>query len=204
MDKLSKLTRKPDRWADRALLDEVFDTALVGTLSTVLDGEPWAIPTLVARDGDRLLLHGSTGAGALRHVASGAEVAVSAYRVDGLVIAETQFDHSVNYRSAVVRGVCEVVTGDQRAPALDRFTDMLIPGRPAECPPHTAKELAQTLVLALPITADNWIAKVRSGPADPSDTAWTGVVPVATTFGEPTSTSEREVPASIRGLVNHN
>jgi nitroimidazol reductase NimA-like FMN-containing flavoprotein (pyridoxamine 5'-phosphate oxidase superfamily) len=201
MDALRELTRKTDRGGDRALLDEVFDRCLVGTLSTVLDDEPWAIPILVVRDGDRLLLHGTTGAGALRHAAAGAKVAVSAYLLDALVIAEAQIDHSANYRSAVVCGICEVIDGDERATVLDLFTGTLIPGRDLECPPHTARDIAQTLVLALPITVGRWISKARRGPAAPSETAWTGTIPVRRNYGAPQSDSSYPVPLSVERLV---
>ncbi|BBY18792.1 flavin-nucleotide-binding protein [Mycolicibacterium litorale] len=198
---MSRLTRKPDRGQDLALVHEVFDTAMVATVSTVLDDEPWAVPMLVAREGDRLLLHGSTGAGALRHVAAGAKVCVSAFVFDALVIAERQFDHSANYRSAVVRGVCRVVDGDEAPGLLDRFTEALIPGRAAECPPHSAKELASTLLLEVPIVDGQWVAKARSGPAS-EGAAWTGVVPVSTRYGAPVSDSPLPVPPSVQRLID--
>ena len=200
-DRLASLTRKKDRRGDRALLDEVFDRCLVATVSTVIGDEPWAVPTLVVRDNDRLLLHGSTGAGALGHLAAGAKVSVSAYILDGLVVAERQFEHSANYRSAIVRGTCRVVHGDGLAAALDCFTDAILTGRPAECPPHTRKELAQTVLLELPITDDNWLAKQRSGPPSSPSAQWTGVVPVAQAFLAPVSTSTAPVPASVTRFV---
>ncbi|WP_193045676.1 pyridoxamine 5'-phosphate oxidase family protein [Mycolicibacterium baixiangningiae] len=198
---LSQLTRKPGRAADLALLREVFDTAAVATVSTVLGDEPWAVPMLVARDGERLLLHGSTGAGALRHIAGGAKVCVSAFVLDGLVIAERQFDHSANYRSAVVRGVCRVVDRDEAPGLLDRFTETLIPGRAAECPPHTDKELASTLLLEVPIVDGSWVAKARTGPAA-DGAAWTGVVPVDTRYRAPVSDSPLPVPPSVQRLID--
>lgn len=199
---LSDLTRKPDRGGDRHLVDAVFDECVVATVSTVIDGQPWVIPTLVVRDGDRLLIHGSTGAGALRHAAAGAPVAVSAFLLDGIVVAERQFDHSANYRSAVVRGTCRVVDKTERSAALDVFTDALLPGRPTECPPHSASEVAATLVLELPIAEDNWVAKQRSGPAaEPEGDAWTGVIPVSQTYATPVSNSHRDIPASVSAVV---
>lgn len=200
-DVLATLTRKPDRGGDRALLDDVFDHCLVATVSTVIDDEPWSVPSLVVRDGDRLLLHGSTGAGAFRQLAAGAKVAVCGFLIDGLVIAQRQFDHSANYRSAVVRGICRAIDGDEKAGALDLFTDTMLPGRAAECPPHSPKELAQTLLLALPIAADNWVAKRRVGPAAASESTWTGVVPVTPSYGEPVSDSTFPVPPSVARLV---
>ncbi|NED62385.1 pyridoxamine 5'-phosphate oxidase family protein, partial [Streptomyces sp. SID10244] len=149
---LASLTRKPDRAGDRALLDEVLHEAHVGVLSTVSDdGFPWSVPMLVARDGDRLLIHGSSGAGALRQVAAGAAATFTAFVVDGLVVAGTLFDHSMNYRSVVVRGTLERVDPADAARALDVFSDTVLPGRSAEVRDHTRKELSATVILALPI-----------------------------------------------------
>ncbi|AQA06378.1 pyridoxamine 5'-phosphate oxidase [Mycobacterium sp. MS1601] len=201
-DRLAGLTRKPDRAGTRALVDEVFDTCTVATVATVLDDEPWSVPMLVVRDGDRLLLHGSTGAGALRHLAAGAKVAVSAFLLDGLVIAERQFEHSANYRSVVVRGVCSAISGDEIAAALDLFTERLIPGRVGECPPHSAKEIAQSLVLQLAITEDNWIAKQRCGPPSSPSDQWTGVIPAIHGYGPPVSESPQPVPRSVSDFVS--
>lgn len=201
VDVLRGLTRKPDRAGDRSLVDEVFDNCLVATVSTVIEDEPWSVPVLVVRDGDRLLLHGSTGAGAFRQIAAGAKSAVSAYILDGLVIAERQFDHSANYRSAVVRGTCRQVGRDDLAGILDRFTNAMLPGRPQECPPHTAKELAQTMVLELPITEHNWVAKRRSAPPAVSAGCWTGVIPAVQAYGRPISESDKPVPSSVERFI---
>jgi uncharacterized protein len=202
---LSTLTRKPDRGGDRHLVDAVFDECVVATVSTVLDGQPWVVPVLVVRDGDRLLIHGSTGAGALRQAAAGAPVVISAFLLDGVVVAERQFDHSANYRSAVVRGTCRPVAKDDRPAALDAFTDALLPGRPGECPPHTASEVAATAVLELAITDDNWLAKQRSGPPGAAEgDVWTGVIPARQSYGAPQSDSTAPVPPSVtRFLARH-
>lgn len=204
------LTRKKDRRLDeRAELDRLLDEVLVCTLSTVDEvGRPWAVPLLVARDGDRILLHGSTGAGALRHVAAGAPAVVSVFAVDGLVLATTMFDHSVNYRSAMVRGPLVALSGEAAWAALDRLSDSLIPGRRDEVLPMTSKHVAATMALALDITDDNWILKVRSGDTgdDPDEVPadlWTGVVPMRTTYDEPQRSPwlpDLPMPASVEAL----
>lgn len=199
---LAGLTRKRDRGGDRELVDEVFDHALVATVSTVIDDEPWAVPMLVVRHDARLLLHGSTGAGALRRVADGAKVAISAFVLDGVVVAERQFEHSANYRSAVVRGRCRVIVGTEIATALDRFTDAVLAGRSQECPPHTRAELAQSLVLELAITDDNWVSKRRSGPPSTPSDQWTGVIPVMQTCQQPVSASTQPVPQSVTRFID--
>ena len=173
--------RKPERSpSDRKVLDHVLDTVLAGTLCTVVDGEPWAVPMLFARDGDRVLLHGSTGAGALMRVASGAPALLSVLSVDGLVVAHSTFDSSANYRSAVVRGFLCPLVDDEKWQALERLSERLIPGRTTEVRDMSAKETAATLAMALPITDGGWTVKVRTGPpgAPEEDTdAWSGVVP---------------------------
>jgi nitroimidazol reductase NimA-like FMN-containing flavoprotein (pyridoxamine 5'-phosphate oxidase superfamily) len=202
-DELATLTRKPDRAGDRRLLDEVLDEARVGVLSTVTDDRlPWSVPMLAARDGDRLLIHGSSGAGALRHVAAGAPVTFTAFLLDGLVVAETLFDHSVNYRSAVVRGRLQPVDADDASRALDIFSDAILPGRSAEVRAHTGKEVSATVILALPIMDGCWLAKARAGgPGDDGAIGWTGHVPMKTVYGDPVTATPGAVPASVRGLL---
>lgn len=195
---------------DRADLDDVLDAVPVATLATVVDGEPWAVPMLAVRDGDRVLLHGSTGAGALRQVAAGAPASLSFIALDGIVVAHSTFDSSANYRSAVVRGHLELLQGEDAARALDVVSDRLIPGRTGEVAPSTAKERAATLALALPITDGAWTVKVRTGgPSAPEDGEgagiWCGVVPLRTVTG-PVVTADWVpddvgVPASVDRLV---
>ena len=207
---MERLTRKPDRGhTDRDELDALLDDQLAGTLSTVVDGRPWVVPMLFARDGDRILLHGSTGAGALRHVAAGAPAALSVTVVDGLVVAHTTFESSANYRSAVIHGELTPLAGTDRTTALQRISERLIPGRSAEVRPMNAKEEAATLAMALPITDGRWLLKARSGgasePDEPTD-AWSGVVPFRTVAGDPepapwSVAAGTPVPASVTALV---
>lgn len=193
---------------DRAALDAVLDAAVVGTLSTVVGGQPWVVPMLYVRDGDRVILHGSTGAGALRHVAAGAPAALCVVHLDGLVVAESTFDSSANYRSAVVYGSLTPITDvEGKRAALDVVSEGLLPGRTTEVRPMDAKEVAATSVMALPITEGDWLVKVRAAgagePAEETD-AWTGVVPLRVVAGEP-QPEERAtgipVPASVAAFV---
>ena len=204
-----EITRKPQRArTDRAELDALLDELSVGTLATVVDGRPWAVPMLYARDGDRILLHGSTGAGALRHVAAGAPAAFSVHVVDRLVLAHSGHDSSADYRSAVVYGELTPLRDDEHWDALNHMLDGLIPGRAAEIRDMTAKEAAATMAVALPIVDGHWVMKVRAdamGP-QPAETtaAWTGTVEVRTVYGPATPApwnQDREEPESVRRLL---
>lgn len=211
--RLESLTRKPDRGSDdRAELERLLDDECTGVLSTVLDGEPWAVPMLYVRDGERILLHGSTGAGALRHVAAGAPVVFTIFRMESLVVARTALDHSADYRSATLRGTLEPLAGDDEARALDLLTDGLLPGRMAEIPPNSAKDLAATQALVLPIGDDNWLLKQRThgfteadGERADDDPTWAGTVPLRRAFGPavpaPGNREGVAVPASVRALT---
>ena len=196
--------------SERAELDALLDEVLAGTLSTVVDGRPWVVPMLFARDGDRILLHGSTGAGALRQVAAGAPAALTVFSVDGLVVAHTTFESSANYRSAVVHGRLTTLSEEERTHALEVLSDRLLPGRTREVPPMTRREQAATLATALPITDGQWLLKVRDGgptPPEEETDAWCGVVPFRTVADVPrpapwTDETGTEVPASVAALVD--
>lgn len=207
-----KQIRRENHFArtDRAALDSVLDAAAVGTLATVVDGLPWAVPMLYARDGDRILLHGSTGAGALRHVAAGAPAAFCVTLLDGMVVADTLFESTANYRSAVVRGNLTAIDAGDAAYALDLLSDSLIPGRSSEVRSSTKKELAATLAIALPIEPEGWTVKIRDAPPPRPETSadlgsWAGVVPLRTVAGDPVPApwvgADVDVPESVLRLV---
>lgn len=202
-----RLTRLKDRaLVDRSELYAILDSALVGTLTTVdADGLPLSVPVLYARDGDRILVHGSTGAGAFRRAADGAPVAFCVAEMDALVVAATLFDSSANYRSAVVNGVARTLDGDSALAALTTLSEALLPGRTAEVRGHLPKEVAATLVLALDIVDGQWTAKRRIGGTgdQPAPGVWRGIVPVVRGWAEPITEegTDAQVPASVRGLI---
>jgi nitroimidazol reductase NimA-like FMN-containing flavoprotein (pyridoxamine 5'-phosphate oxidase superfamily) len=192
--RLHRVNRLPER-AKHELSDlyAVLDAGHnVGTLATVYEGEPWIVPMLYARDGDTLLLHGSTAAGALQHIAGGASVAFSVTHMDGWIFAHTMFNQSALFRSAVIRGHARALSREAAPGTLTRLVDIITPGRSAEVPDHTRKHLAATSILAMDIPADGWTVKVRDGdptppePGEPCDPyLWRGVVPIYTVYGEP-------------------
>jgi nitroimidazol reductase NimA-like FMN-containing flavoprotein (pyridoxamine 5'-phosphate oxidase superfamily) len=195
---------------DRGELDALLDAVHVGHVGLVDgSGGPVVIPTLVARDGDRLLLHGSTGSPWLRRVAAGAPVCVTVTAVDAVVVARSAFESSMRYRSAVLFGQCASLADADKQRALDVLTDAVLPGRTSEIRRPTRRELDATLALALPI--GQWSLKRSSEwPDDPPDDvagpAWAGIVPLTTTYGPavaaPDLRSDEPVPASVQRLTS--
>jgi nitroimidazol reductase NimA-like FMN-containing flavoprotein (pyridoxamine 5'-phosphate oxidase superfamily) len=167
---------------DRATIDAILDEALVAHLGFVADGQPYVIPTLHARRGDEVYLHGSAASRMIRTLGAGVPACLTVTLIDGLVLARSAFHHSMNYRSVVVLGQARFVEGpEERAAALEAFTERLIPGRWAEVRPPSRQELKGTRVLALSL--DEASAKLRTGgPVDDEDDyaldAWAGVVPL--------------------------
>jgi uncharacterized protein len=191
---------------DRAALDALLDVALVAHAAVVDGGQPYILPMGFARDGDRLLLHGSTASRLMRALADGAPTCVTVTVLDGLVLARSQFESSMHYRSALVLGRCERLTGRPQGRALGLITEHLMPGRGADARVASAKELAATSVLALPLA--EWSLKVSAGPPDddPQDLdrpVWAGVVPLRHTFGEPVPAPDLRAPLPVPSYVGN-
>ncbi len=173
---------------DRAVIDAILDEGLVCHVAYLSDDRPVVIPTLYFRDGDTILLHGSPASGIVKAVRRGSPLSVAVTLVDGLVVARSGFESSVNYRSVVIHGHGVVLAGDAHRHALDHLVEALIPGRLADIRPPTDLEIRKTAVVALPI--DLVSAKVSQGPPedDPADIGtgvWAGVVPMTTVYEEP-------------------
>lgn len=203
---LTSLTRLPEMGStDRIVLNDLLDRSVVGHVGFAVEGQPVVLPTAVARDVDVVLFHGSTGSRWMRHLAAGASVAVAVTAVDGLVVARSAFESSMHYRSAVIFGTCTALDGEAKGTALDVLTDRLLPGRVSEIRPPTAKELAATLVLAVPITT--WSLKVSDGwpedpPADVEGSAWAGVVPLEPSYGRARSAPDLRVGIPVPPSVS--
>jgi nitroimidazol reductase NimA-like FMN-containing flavoprotein (pyridoxamine 5'-phosphate oxidase superfamily) len=190
---------------DATTIEAVLDEALICHVGAVVDGSPVVLPTVHARRGRTLYLHGAP-ANALLRAGDGAEVCVTATLVDGLVLARSAFHHSVNYRSVVVRGPARVVTDpDEQRAALEALVEHVAPGRSSETRAPSDQELRATLVLAVGL--DEASAKVRTGPPldEPEDHAlphWAGELPLAVVAGlprpDPEQPADRPVPASVR------
>ena len=186
----SRVRRLPQRGSyDRAVIDQVLDEGIVAHVGFVHEGSPFVIPMGYARDGDRLLLHGSSASRLMRLLAAGTEAAVTVTLLDALVLARSYFHHSMNYRSVVVLGRTTAVSEEnEKRRALDVLLSRLVPGRHGDARPTNDLELKATLVASIPIQEAT--AKLRTGPPadDDEDLAlpyWAGLFPVNTTFGPP-------------------
>lgn len=186
----TRVRRNPARGVyDRSVIDAILDEALVAHLGFVDDGQPYVIPTLHARIGDTVYVHGSSASRMIRGLAAGVPACLTVTLVDGIVLARSVFHHSINYRSAVVLGTCREVEGaEAREQALHAFTERLVPGRWDEVRPPSAKELKATRVLSMSL--DECSAKARSGPPGDDDEdyalpVWAGVLPLRTVADAP-------------------
>jgi hypothetical protein len=184
----NRVRRLPEKARyDEAALHAVLDAGLVAHVGFVDAGQPVVIPMLYAREADRLYLHGARKARIAKLVGSGAPVCANVTLLDGIVVARSAFNSSMNYRSAVVFGRGRTLEDEgERLHALRAISEHVLPGRWAELRPPTARELAMTAVVEVRIEAAS--AKIAEGP--PQDEAedyalatWAGVVPIATTLG---------------------
>jgi uncharacterized protein len=175
---------------DRAIIDAILDEALVAHLGFEHDGQPYVIPTLQARIGDEVYVHGSSASRTMRAVSNSIPVCLTVTLLDGLVLARSVFEMSCNYRSVVVLGDARMVTDDdEKLAALRAFTEQLLPGRWNAARQPTRQELKATTILALPL--DEASAKVGAGGPDDGESedaalpVWAGHVPLTLVAGDP-------------------
>ena len=174
---------------DKAQVHAILDEGFLCHVGFTQDSQPFVIPTLYARSGETLYMHGSGASRMLKTLAQGVDVCLTVTLVDGYVLARSAFHHSMNYRSVTVLGRARLVTElAEKMEALRIITDHVVPGRWDEVRGPNELEMKQTVVLALPL--EEVAAKVRMGP--PADDAedyalpiWAGVVPIHTRLGDP-------------------
>lgn len=186
----TRVVREPHRGVyDRETAYQILDEGFICHVGFVLDGQPFVIPTAYGREGDNLYIHGSAASRMLRNLDEGVAVCVTVTLLDGLVLARSIFNHSMNYRSVVVLGTAVAVEdAEEKLTALRLLSEHIIPGRWAESRQPNQKELKATLVLRLPIT--EFSAKIRQGAAIDDDedmtfATWAGVIPLETAAGVP-------------------
>jgi nitroimidazol reductase NimA-like FMN-containing flavoprotein (pyridoxamine 5'-phosphate oxidase superfamily) len=203
----TRVVREPQRAIyDRATVNQILDEAFLCHVGFAVNSEaqPYVIPTSYGRNGDVLYIHGSVASRMLRNLDQGVPVCITVTLLDGLVVARSVFNHSMNYRSVVILGTATLVDDPaEKLAALRALSEHIIPGRWDDARQPNEKELKQTSVLRLPI--NEFSAKVRVGPAvdDEEDYAfptWAGVIPLEMTVGAAIRDDrcERELPAYLK------
>lgn len=198
--KLTRVRRRPDRAAyDRDVVYAILDEALTCHVGFVRDSKPIVIPTIHARRGDTLYLHGSPATGFVRDLGAGVDVCVSVSVIDGLVMARSAMHHSMNYRSVVAHGTAHRVTDEtEMLAALEAVVEHVVPGRWPHLRPMRLDELRQTSILSIQL--DEASAKIRTGPpaddeADHHLDIWAGVLPVRIETMQPET--DADVPNGV-------
>ncbi len=201
----TRVVREPQRAVyDREVVNQILDEGFICHIGFIADGQPYVIPTSYGRDGDVLYVHGSAASRMLRSLDQGVPVCVTVTLLDGLVLARSVFNHSMNYRSVVILGTAVLVNDPQKKiAALRALSEHILPERWDDSRQPNEKELKATSVLRIPIT--EFSAKVRTGPPiddeeDYSFPTWAGVLPLQMKVGSPTADDrcQRELPAYVR------
>jgi hypothetical protein len=185
---------------DRDLIDDILDEGFVCHVAYLVDDRPVVIPTLYARDGERVLLHGSHASGLMLAVERGSNLSIAVTLVDGLVVARSGFESSANYRSVVVHGTGRLLEDDEHARALDVVVEALIPGRLADIRRPTTKELRKTAIIEVGLSEVS--AKVHASPPEDAESdlgtgVWAGVIPMELAFGVPQPAPDLEAGIEI-------
>ena len=185
---LNRVKRMPDRGKyDAETIYPIVDDSLICHVGFVDHGRAIVIPTILARDGDKLLLHGSSKSRMMMHIAAGNEVCITVTHLDGLVLARSSMHHSMNYRSAVLYGTGKIIDDpNAKTRALGIFTDKLIPGRWDDARKPNAIETKATMICEINIESAS--AKIRTGPPGDDDEdyaldVWEGILPMRQVFG---------------------
>jgi uncharacterized protein len=188
----TRVVREPQRGVyDRAVVNKILDEGFICHVGFVIDGQPFVIPTSYGRQDAVLYIHGSAASRMLRNASSGIPVCVTVTLIDGLVLARSSFNHSMNYRSVVVLGTATMVEErEEKLSALRVLSEHILPDRWDDARRPTEQELKATTVIRLPI--NEFSAKVREGPPidDEEDYAlpvWAGVLPLRMVPGHPVS-----------------
>lgn len=204
----TRIVREPQRAVyDRDAVNRILDEGFICHVGFVLDGQPFVIPTSYGRHEDVLYIHGSAASRMLRNVSGGIPMCVTVTLLDGLVLARSIFNHSMNYRSVVVLGKGTAIEEpEQKLEALRLLSEHIVPGRWDEVRQPNEKELKATTILRVPIT--EFSAKVREGPVidDEEDYAfpvWAGVVPLNLVTADPISDSRLAEKITVPDYVKN-
>ena len=186
----TRVVREPHRGShDREAIYKILDEGFVCHVGFSVDAQPYVIPTMFARVGDNVYFHGSAASRMLRNLSDGLAVCLTVTLADGLVLARSVFNHSMNYRSVVALGRASLIEQpEEKLAALRAFTEKILPGRWNEARQPNEKELKATSILRLPLTEVS--AKVRVGPVEDDAPdydlrVWAGIIPLRLTPGAP-------------------
>ncbi len=206
----TRVVREPERASyDREAVYQILDEGFLCHVGFSVDGQPFVIPTSYGRDGANLYIHGSAASRMLRQMKEGIPVCVTVTLLDGLVLARSIFNHSMNYRSVVILGKATLVDDpDEKLKALRTLSEHILPGRWDEVRQPNERELKATSVLCVRI--EEYSAKVRTGPPiddaeDYSFPTWAGVIPLEMKVGEPIADSKldakQQMPTNVRNYT---
>ncbi len=190
---------------DSQTVGEVLDAGLIAHVGIIHDGSPVVIPMVYARVGDTLYLHGSVASRLMRALRSGIPACVTVTVVDGIVLARSAFNMTMNYRSVVIHGTARLIQdAADRAVVFRAVLDHLVPNHYDTVRPPSESELAQTMLIGIPLTEAS--VKIRSGPPleEPEDLGlpiWAGEIPLTLVALDPIPDPDLEptipVPASV-------
>jgi nitroimidazol reductase NimA-like FMN-containing flavoprotein (pyridoxamine 5'-phosphate oxidase superfamily) len=186
----TRVTREPQLAVyDRDAINRILDEAFLCHVGFVANSQPFVIPTSFGRDGDVLYIHGSAASRMLRNLDQGVPVCITVTLLDGLVLARSVFNHSMNYRSVVALGTATLIEeSEEKLQALRAFTEKVLPGRWNEARQPNEKELKATSILRLPLTevsAKMRVGAVEDDAPDYELPVWAGIVPLQLTIGAP-------------------
>ena len=203
----TRVVREPQRAVyDRDAINQILDEAFICHVGFIVDGQPFVIPTSYGRDGDNLYIHGSSASRMLRQITQSVPVCVTVTLLDGLVLARSIFNHSMNYRSVVILGEAQLVDDPaEKLHALRTLSEHILPGRWDQVREPNEQELKATSALRVPLSECS--AKIRTGPPiddaeDMNFPVWAGVLPLTLVPGAPIADealpANVALPASIR------
>ena len=205
MSKRTQIRRVPKKAVnDREIMNQILDTGLVAHVAFVDDKQPYALPVGFARDGDRLLLHGSAASRLFKKLADGKPCCATITIMDGLVMSRSAFESSMHYRCVMVLGEAVELHGDEKMAAFDLIVKAFMPGRELEVRKSTKKELKATKLVALSLDeASVKVSNLDPGdlPEDMDSPLWAGVIPIHHTFGTPRDAADLKPGIPVPGYI---
>ncbi|HUN88173.1 MAG TPA: pyridoxamine 5'-phosphate oxidase family protein [Terriglobales bacterium] len=204
----TRVIREPQRAVyDRETCNAILDEGIVCHVGFVADGQPYVIPTSYGRVGDNIYVHGSAASRMLKQLSASVPVCVTVTLVDGLVLARSVFNHSMNYRSVVILGQAILIDDpEEKLAALRALSERIVPGRWNQSRQPNEQELKATSILRIPLT--EYSAKIRTGP--PEDNAedhalevWAGIIPLNLVPAEPIPDPHLRPGIAIPDNVKH-